>query len=149
MRIALDTNVLAYAEGVDGAERQVATLGVLADLPSERIVVPVQVLGEFFHVLLRKKRSPEAARAAVAAWRDSCETFETSAETLSRGLDLAVDHRLGTWDAVILAAASGAGCRILLSEDMQDGFTWGGVTVVNPFVTVPHPLLLAALTARR
>jgi hypothetical protein len=30
--------------------------------------------------------------------------------------DLATDHQLGLWDAVILSAASKAGCRLLLSE---------------------------------
>jgi len=28
---------------------------------------------------------------------------------------------------------------------MQDGFTWSGVTVANPFATNPHPLLAALL----
>ncbi len=60
-------------------------------------------------------------------------------------VDLAVHHQLGIWDAVMLAAASEAGCRLLLSEDMQDGFTWGGVTVANPFATPRHPLLDAML----
>ncbi len=55
--------------------------------------------------------------------------------------DLANDHRLGIWDAVILSAASRAGCRMLLSEDMQNGFTWGGVTVVDPFASPMHELL--------
>jgi hypothetical protein len=46
--------------------------------------------------------------------------------------DLATDHQLGIWDAVILAAASQSGCRLLLFEDLQHGFSWGGLTVVNP-----------------
>ena len=49
------------------------------------------------------------------------------------------NHRI--WDAVILSAAAAAECRVLLSEDMQHGFTWSGVTVVNPFAEPPHPLL--------
>ncbi|TIP50920.1 MAG: PIN domain-containing protein, partial [Mesorhizobium sp.] len=36
-------------------------------------------------------------------------------------------------------------CRLLLSEDLQDGFTWGGVTVVNPFASPRHALLDALL----
>ena len=60
-------------------------------------------------------------------------------------IDLATDHQLGVWDAVILSAASQSGCRLLLSEDLQHGFTWGGVTVVDPFASSPHPLLLALL----
>jgi predicted nucleic acid-binding protein len=56
-------------------------------------------------------------------------------------MDLMLDHGLAVWDAIILATAAEAGCRVLLSEDMQDGFTWGGVTIVNPFASPPHPLL--------
>jgi predicted nucleic acid-binding protein len=55
--------------------------------------------------------------------------------------DLATDHRLGIWDAVILSAAAQAGCRLLLSDDLQEGFTWAGVTVVNPFAAPRHALL--------
>ena len=59
--------------------------------------------------------------------------------------DLATDHQLGIWDAVILSAASQAGCRLLLSEDLHEGFTWAGVTVVNPFSPSPRHALLNAL----
>jgi predicted nucleic acid-binding protein len=59
--------------------------------------------------------------------------------------DLAAQHQLGIWDSVILAAAADAGCRLLLSEDMQDGFTWNGVTIANPFASSLHPLLAALI----
>ena len=36
----------------------------------------------------------------------------------------------------------------LLSKDLQDGFTWRGVTVTNPFSATTHPLLAALLTPR-
>jgi len=42
--------------------------------------------------------------------------------------------------------AADAGCRLLLSEDLQHGFTWRGVTVVNPFLS-PAPELLQAVLA--
>jgi hypothetical protein len=35
--------------------------------------------------------------------------------------------------------------RLLLSEDIQAGFTWRGVTVVNPFAAQPSPLLKGLL----
>ena len=34
---------------------------------------------------------------------------------------------------------------MLLSGDMQDGFVWRGVTVVNPFAATPHPMLVDLL----
>ena len=61
----------------------------------------------------------------------------TTEAVLSRGIDVAVAHGLAIWDAIILAAAAEAGCRMLLSEDMHEGFTWGGVTIVNPFASPP------------
>jgi len=33
----------------------------------------------------------------------------------------------------MLSAAAEAGCSLLLSEDMHQGLTWNGVTIVNPF----------------
>lgn len=55
--------------------------------------------------------------------------------------ELAAEHRLQIWDSIVLAVASASRCRLLLSEDMQEGFAWGGVTVVNPFAAARHPLL--------
>lgn len=63
-----------------------------------------------------------------------------------KAAELASIHQLSIWDAVILSAASDSGCRVLLSEDMQHGFTWSGTTVVNPFHHDRHPLLVAALS---
>ena len=60
-------------------------------------------------------------------------------------IDLAADHRLSIWDSVMISVASENDCRLLLSEDLQDGFTWGGVTVTNPFAAQQHPLLASLL----
>jgi predicted nucleic acid-binding protein len=34
----------------------------------------------------------------------------------------------------------------LITEDLSHGFTWQGLTVVNPFIGLQHPLLGQALT---
>ena len=146
MRVALDTNVLAYAEGINGAERRDATLTLIRRLPQQAVVVPVQVLGELFNVLVRRgRKSRTDARDALLSWRDTFPVVETSPEVMLAAADLATDHQLGIWDAVILSAASQAGCRLLLSEDLHEGFTWAGVTVVNPFSLPRHSLLSALL----
>ncbi len=146
MRVALDTNVLAYAEGVNGVMRRDAALALIARLPPGAAVIPVQVLGELFNVLVRKVGKSRAdARHALSSWRDAFPTIETSLDVMLVAADLAVDHHLGVWDAVILSAASRSGCRLLLSEDLQEGFTWAGVTVVNPFSSPQHALLQAVL----
>lgn len=150
MKIALDTNVLAYAEGVNGAEMRDKALDLIGRLPRGAIVVPVQALGELFHVLVRKaKRRPEQARAAVLSWLDAFSPGETTVPAIIGSTDLAHDHGLSIWDSVILSVSAEAGCRLLLSEDLQEGFTWRGVTVSNPFAEPLHPLLAGALGAGR
>jgi predicted nucleic acid-binding protein len=142
VRAALDTNILAYAEGVNGSERKRRALRVIRGLGIGTAVLPVQVLGELFNVLVRKAgRRPQRARAAVLAWRDAFPLIDTSAAVLMGAADLATDHGLNIWDAIILAAAAESDCRLLLSEDLQDGFTWKGVTVANPFSSPLHPLV--------
>jgi predicted nucleic acid-binding protein len=139
---ALDTNILAYLEGTEDEDKRRRAVAMLGRIRSEQLVVPVQVLGELFNVLTRKRNRPAAvAREAVMQWVDTMTITPTTVTAIARAVDLVVDHRLSTWDAVILAAAAEAGCRVLLSEDMQHGFTWSGVTVVNPFAEPPHPLL--------
>jgi len=148
VRVALDTNVLAYAEGVNGAPRKRAALELVQKLPEGAVLLPVQALGELFNLLVRKAgRTPARARRAILSWQDACPVIETSAEVMLAAADLATDHRLGIWDAVILSAAAEAGCRLLLSEDLQEGFSWRGVTVTNPFLTRKHALLAALLAA--
>ena len=148
MRVALDTNILAYAEGVNGSAMKRQALALVEKLPEGTALLPVQTLGELFNLLVRKAgRSPAQARKAILSWRDAFPLVETSAEVMLAAADLATDHRLGIWDAVIVSAAAEAGCRLLLSEDLQDGFTWKGVTVTNPFSTPKHELLTALLAS--
>lgn len=144
MNVAIDTNVLAYAEGLNDAARHGAAVSLLERLPPESTFLPVQALGELFSVLVRKaKRSREDASAAVLSWGDAFPLIESSGDVLLAATDLTHSHQLGIWDALVLASAADARCRLLLSEDLQDGFTWSGVTVVNPFRPDPHPLLSA------
>ncbi len=71
VRVALDTNVLAYAEGTNGAEMKEAALRLIQRLPVASIVLPVQALGELFNVLVLKAKRPATnARAAILGCRD-------------------------------------------------------------------------------
>jgi predicted nucleic acid-binding protein len=52
-------------------------------------------------------------------------------------------HPLSWRDALIVASASQAGCRYLLTEDLTAGHEYGGVLVVSPMATRPSSLGLA------
>jgi predicted nucleic acid-binding protein len=72
---------------------------------------------------------------------------ETTAVVIVNAMDLAADRGHSIWDSAVLAGSAEAECRLPLSEDLQEGFTWRGVTVTNPFAPTLHPILAALLTA--
>lgn len=145
MRVALDTNVLAYAEGVGDRRRCRAARRLVAALAVENVLIPAQVLGELHCVLTRKAgRSAAEARDAVLSWADAFAVGDSSRQAMAAAFDLVADHGLHVWDALILSVAAEQKCRLLLSEDLQNGFTWRGVTVADPFSEPRHPLMRAA-----
>ena len=142
INVAVDTNVLVYAEEHSAGKKSADARALLDSLPPETTLIPVYVLGELYRVLVRKAgRSAAKARAAVLSWGDSFPIIELSSSVMISAIELSHEHRFDIWDAVVLASAADAGCRLLLSEDFQDGFTWNGVTVTNPFSPKRHLLL--------
>lgn len=145
-RIALDTNILAYAEGIGDAPRCKLARSLVERLPGQLVVLPAQTLGELHRVLVGKAgRAAADARAAILSWADAFQVADSTFEAMRGALDLAADHQMPIWDALILSVAAGQKCRLLLSEDFQHGVTWGGVTIVNPFKSPQHALLAAML----
>ena len=142
MQIALDTNILAYAEGIGDTARCTGALQLIEQLPPEFVILPAQTLGELFRVLtVKAKRSAEQSREAIITWADTFEIADSSWTAFQAAFDLTVNHQLQIWDALIMAVAAENHCRLLISEDMQNGFTWMGMTIVNPFLTPRSPLL--------
>ena len=136
MRVALDTNVLAYAEGLGDDFRCQLASDLIAKLNPINSLVPVQVLGELSRVLTSKlKKSSADARELLLSWSDAVVVADTTWTAFQSAMDLTVDRQISMWDALIMSVAAENKCRLLISEDFQNGFTWRGVTVVNPFDT--------------
>ncbi|MDU7521864.1 MAG: PIN domain-containing protein [Roseomonas mucosa] len=126
--------MLAYAESVNGAEWKETALAIVRGVPAADVILPLQTLGELFVVLTRKAKWPAAqARIAVQGWEAAYAVAPTTPPVLAEAMQLATDHRFALWDAIMLAVAAQAGCALLLSEDMQNGFVWRGVTIRDPF----------------
>ncbi len=62
-----------------------------------------------------------------------CTVVEQTISLVVRAASLYARYSLSFWDAMILAAAIGAGADRLYTEDLHDGQVIEGVQVVNPF----------------
>ena len=151
MIIALDSNVLVYIAGVVKAptdNEKTASIRPMVDrlALSETVLCPLQAFGETYHVMLRHGLSREECRSTILIWRRLFEIAPSTETAFMSAIDLATDHKLQFWDALILSVSAEAGCTLLLSEDLQPGFTWRGVTVVNPFAAEIDRRLARLLT---
>jgi len=128
-RVFLDSNVLVYAVGSDARRTAPAFACVEAGG-----VISAQVLNEVAHVLRRKRGLDWPALAdLMALFAGLLEVVAVTPAAQQAGLRIARATGWSVWDAQIVASADEAGCTVLLSEDMQDGRTVGGVTLRNPF----------------
>jgi len=69
------------------------------------------------------------------------DVADATFDAMRVALDLAADHHMAIWDALILSVTADQKCCLLLSEDFQHAWTWRGVTVLDPFHSPQHPLL--------
>ena len=130
-KVFFDTTILIYAVS-EGDARAAVAEGLLAAGGN----ISVQVLNEFAAVARRKlKMSWQEIGEALGAVRALCEPpVPLTVEMHDLALRIAERHGYNIYDALILAAALGAGCDLLYSEDMQDGQTIDALTIRNPFI---------------
>jgi predicted nucleic acid-binding protein len=147
MRFAIDTNIIIYVEGLNDVARRDKARQLMLGLQGLPTIVPVQVLAEALNVLIRKgKFTPKRAIAMLQPWHKDYTLQASTPEIFMDALQIVERHAFGIWDAVILAAASFSGARTLFSEDMQNGFSWKGTMIVNPFLPNPAPIVRALLS---
>lgn len=141
--VFVDTNVLVYRRDAGQGEKQSRADAWMERLWSERSGrLSYQVLEEYYVTVTSKLRpglDAESARndvRALLAWHP----VGVDAGVIRGAWVLQDRYKLSWWDSLIVAAAQGADCRVLLSEDFQDGQELGEVRVVNPFQHAPETL---------
>lgn len=124
-----DTSVLLYlfsadAQKADRTEKLLAKGGVIS----------VQVLSEFTSFGRRKlQMSWDELRDALDSIRGLCRLEPLTEQTHDVAFELAARYGLSWYDALIVAAALLADCRVVYSEDMHSGLRIKQrLKVVNP-----------------
>ena len=132
-RFTLDTNLLVYAIDSAGGARHDAA-GQIQHAVRLDCWLTIQAVCEFYAAVTRKGivQPPDAA-AQAADWLDLFPCTAASEAAARTALANAAVGRASYWDALLVATASEAGCRVILTEDLVDGADLGGVRIRNPF----------------
>jgi len=138
--VFVDTNVWVYAVDADEPAKQARARAVLDPASGERLVTSAQVLGEFYVTVTRKFERAIALDVAdrMVERMARLPVVPIDADRVRAAMEGARAWGISYWDALILASARAAGCTRLLTEDLADGETYGGVRVENPFVDRPQ-----------
>ncbi|MCL2640270.1 MAG: PIN domain-containing protein [Phycisphaerales bacterium] len=97
-------------------------------------VVSTQVLQEFYNILVHKLRMPPAAAKIELLRHSRISVVTITLPLIHAAADLHAVDTISFWDALIVVAAQAGGCDELWTEDLQDGRSFGGLKVRNPFV---------------
>lgn len=134
-RVFVDTNILVYAIEITGPDlaKSTAARALFDNLDA---CISTQVLGEFYSAVTRARRQSPLTHDEATAWVQFWKRLDVQTLTVAH-VDLALEitriHRVKYYDALILATARFAGCKIVYSEDLNPGQDYGGVRVKNPF----------------
>jgi predicted nucleic acid-binding protein len=133
----LDTNVFVYAfDPPMGEKHRIAAALVKRALRDGLGVISFQVVQEFCSVARREfpdAFSREELRRYITQVLAPLCRVQSSIYLYQSCLDIAQLTGYSFYDSLILAAASSAGCKTLLTEDLHAGQTVSGVEIVNPF----------------
>lgn len=130
----LDTNVLVYAVSrhiADQAKNAVAR----ALICHRDQAISLQVLQEFYNVARNPRKLALSHRETTefcTGWR-RFTVLEPTLELFDDALALCDRFGISYYDAAILAAARKLKCKVVHSEDLNDGQDYLGVRVSNPF----------------
>ncbi|WP_026607746.1 PIN domain-containing protein [Methylocapsa acidiphila] len=134
-RLFIDTNILIYALDPGAPEKRAISADLLRrTIKSHTLVLSPQNLNECYRVLTQRRRlaSVEAARAFLTHLMPWC-VAPLDAQTTLKAWAVQDEAGLAWWDALLIASALIAGCKLFISEDMQDGQLISGMRIVNPF----------------
>jgi predicted nucleic acid-binding protein len=133
-RFTLDTNILVYAIDSAAGVRHRSAAEIVPTAARLDCVLTLQAISEFYAVATRKGIVPPPRAAGLASdWIEAFPTIAATREAVRAALGDASAGRASYWDALLVATAAEAGCAVLLTEDMRDGATLGGVRIHNPF----------------
>jgi predicted nucleic acid-binding protein len=134
-KVFLDTNLFVYSVDIRDAEKHKRSRQVVAAVGRAHTgVVSTQVMQELFSALLRKLRHTPLEAKETVQRLSAFETVLVSPAIIERAMDCVLLYSISFWDALIVAAAAAANCRVLLTEDLQHGQSLLGVRIENPLL---------------
>jgi predicted nucleic acid-binding protein len=127
----IDTNVLDYAYSENDLHKQAIAINAF---DTYKCIVSTHILNEFCNVCIKKLHFPiNKIHQSIDEILDACGLFVVTERTIQDALDIHDRYKFSYYDSLVVASALKCDCRLLLSEDLQDGQIISNTTITNIF----------------
>ena len=136
-RYFIDTNIFAYTFDKQSKKKAKISKEIVAhSLSSNEGIISYQVVQEFLNIATRKFKNPLKIQDSKIYLRKIllplCEIYPSEI-LFELGLDIQSTTQYSFYDSMIIGSAIKGKCNKLYTEDLSNGHTIQGVTIVNPF----------------
>lgn len=131
-----DMNILVYAFDSSEPEKQEIAQQILERHGNTgELMLSTQILQEFFVTVTRKLTKPLSAETAQSLVQSFSlyPVIQVTPDLIQAAIGRYRRESFSFWDSLVVEAAIAGDCRVLLSEDMQDGREIGQLKIENPF----------------
>ena len=130
----IDTNILVYSLDQADPQKQIKARTLLKTARTSRTgVLSTQVLQEFYVVATGKLKVEPTLAKKITRSMANFTTVTVDFLLIEQAMEICQSDKLSFWDALIVSAASSAGCQAIWTEGLNHNQVVRGIEIVNPF----------------
>ena len=135
-RVFIDTNILLYAEFEDGSNKHRVTQKLLLqDLLGAEVFISTQVFNEFYVQAMRKGKTADDIEAVLQQYITKFNVLPLDLGLVKDGWRIKRQYQFSYWDSLVVAASLSSACKVLYTEDLQDG------QIIDDTLHIINPML--------
>lgn len=133
-KVFIDTNIFVYSIDKHDKVKQKKARAALTELAAKGIgVISTQVLQELYVAATKKLNANPLIIKEIIHGLEKLEVVQITTEMINDAIEVSLLNKISFWDSLIIISAEISKCGSLLTEDLNNGQTIKGVTVINPF----------------
>ena len=135
--VFVDTNILVYSRDLSEPTKRALAMDRLTELwQTGTGKISTQVCNEYYTTVTQKLKP---GLSKDEAWQDiealfAWQPLAVDKKVLIKAKACQRMYQLSWWDSLIVSASYYCNCNTILSEDLNSGQKYFGITVENPFL---------------
>ena len=133
-KIFIDTNILVYTLDAKDSYKQAKARKIMEKVVNlHQPVISTQVINGFYVAATRKLNIDKTLIKTIVHNFKNMEIITSDLQLTENAINISIESQISFWDSLIIAAAEKANCKLIISEDLNSGQKYQGISLINPF----------------